>query len=108
MRPNSLFCHAVFFYMAEGASSADAQQIAAACHRLLSDIPGVRRLQTGTPAGTPRAVVDNSYGVALYVELEDAQAHDIYQQHPNHLRFIEENKALWSRVQVYDFITSPE
>jgi len=67
---------------------------------------GVLRLTVGFPAGTERGVVDNSYGVALLVEFADAAAHDVYQEHPDHLRFIEECSQFWSRVQVYDAVTS--
>ena len=60
------------------------------------------RLETGFPAGTARDVVDNSYGVALLVEFAAAADHDLYQDHPDHHRFIAEYGGLWSRVRVYD------
>lgn len=53
---------------------------------------------------TPREIVDNSYDVGLCVVLENAAAHDVYQQHPLHLQFIARNKAAWQRIQVYDFL----
>lgn len=96
------FLHMVYFWLREGAGSDDAQKLAEGCRRCLTGIPGVLRLEVGFPAGTARNVVDNSYGVALLVEFADSAAHDIYQDHPDHLRFIEECRALWSRVQVYD------
>ena len=96
------FFHNVFFWLREGADPQDAQKLAQGCATFLSDIPGVLRLTVGFPAGTTRGVVDNSYGMALLVEFADRQAHDIYQEHPDHLRFIEECGPLWSRVQVFD------
>ncbi len=46
--------------------------------------------------------MDNSYAVALLVEFADQAAHDAYQEHPDHQRFVEACSPLWSRVQVYD------
>jgi hypothetical protein len=106
MATTGRFIHIVFFYLAEGADADAAQKIAAGCQTHLPGIPGVLRLDVGYPAGTPRPVVDNSYGVALHVEFADQAGHDIYQDHPSHLQFIAENKQYWSRVQVYDYITS--
>ncbi len=100
------FIHIVYFYLPEGAPSDTAQKLAEGCKKYLPGIPGVVRLAVGYPAGTPRAVVDNSYGVALVVEYADSAAHDVYQDHPLHLEFIAENKQYWSRVQVYDSIVA--
>jgi hypothetical protein len=102
------FFHNVFFWLKEGAAPQDAQKLAYGCVRFLSDIPGVVRLTVGFPAGTAREVVDNSYGVALLVEFTDSQAQDVYQEHPEHLRFIAECSPLWSRVQVYDMLPLPD
>jgi hypothetical protein len=33
---------------------------------------------------------------------KDKAAHDKYQTHERHLKFIEENKALWGKVRVFD------
>ena len=95
------FFHSVFFWLHDGA---DAGRLADGCRTHLAGIPGVQRLTAGFPAGTGREVVDNSYGVALLVEFADSAAHDVYQEHPDHLRFIAECSRLWSRVQVYDAV----
>jgi hypothetical protein len=102
MADQAEFIHMVFFWLREDGEPGDAEKIAQGCRTYLTDIPGVLRLEVGFPAGTPRAVVDNSYGVALIVEFADREAHDIYQKHPDHLRFIEVYGPLWSRVQIYD------
>jgi len=96
------FLHIVYFYPAENGTPEDANQLAAGCQKYLAGIPGVTRLQVGFPAGTPRDVVDNSYAVALLVELTDTHAHDVYQDHPDHNAFIAECRQYWSRVQIYD------
>jgi len=96
------FFHNVFFWLRDGAEAADARRLADGCKSHLTGIPGVLRLTVGFPAGTDRGVVDNSYSVALLVEFADAAAHDVYQDHADHLRFIEDCSQFWRRVQVYD------
>ena len=101
--------HTVFFWLREGSEMEKtnaAERIAGGCKKHLPGIPGVVRLTVGTPAGTKRDVVDNSYGVALLVEFVDAAACDAYETHPDHMRFIEECHSFWSRVQVYDTLPS--
>ena len=106
MSSPTAFLHLVYFYPAENAGANDAELLMAGIHKHLTGIPGGLRLQTGTPAGTPRDVVDNAYTVALLVEFEDAAGHDIYADHPDHLRFIAECKSLWSNVKVYDSLVT--
>ena len=96
------FIHSVYFWLQEGGTQDDAERLSAGCREHLTNIPGVQRIEIGFPAGTQRAVVDNSYGVALLIEFADAAAHDLYQDHPDHHRFVETCKSLWSRVQIYD------
>jgi hypothetical protein len=42
------------------------------------------------------------YHVALHVYFTDREAHDRYQQAAEHLKFIEENRANWRQVRVFD------
>ena len=96
------FIHMVYFWLSREGSTEDAELLAEGCRTHLARIPGVLRLEVGFPAGTQRDVVDNSYGIALLVEFPDSAAHDLYQEHADHLRFIDACSHLWSRVQVYD------
>jgi len=98
-----MFIHGVYFWTRPDAPADAAERIAADCRQLLARIPSVGRLWAGPPAGTPRDVVDNSYAVGLIVVFDDRAGHDAYQSHELHQRFIERNKPLWGRVQVYDF-----
>lgn len=51
-----------------------------------------------------RAVVDQSYQVALNLVFADKQAQDDYQVHPMHIEFVEGVfKKVCQRVIVYDF-----
>ena len=106
MSQSTGFFHNVFFWLRDGAEAADASLLADGCTAHLTGIPGVLRLTVGSPAGTDRRVVDNSYRVALLVEFADAAAHDVCQDHPDHLCFIDECSKFWSRVQVYDVVAA--
>jgi len=99
-----MFIHVVFFWLKPGTPDAARDQLIADCRSYLGKVPGVRHLWAGRPQMTPRDVVDNSYGVGLTVVLDDAKAHDVYQEHPVHKEFIARNKETWARVQIYDHI----
>ena len=95
------FIHTVFFWFSENPSEA---QIAAFVKDVntLGTIPTVATFFSGPPAGTPREVVDNSYGYAINVHFESEEDHDIYQDHPIHHEFIKNQSHFWTKVQVYD------
>ncbi len=99
-----MFIHTVYFWLKPGTPEAARDQLIHDCRTLLAGVPTVKQLWAGAPAGTPRDVVDNSYGVGLTVMLEDAAGHEVYQDHDLHLQFIERNREHWERVRVYDFI----
>lgn len=104
MDKSAKFLHNVYFWVVEEGSEEAAENIHAGIRKNLNSIPGIIRLETGKPAGTERAVVDNSYGVSLHILFENREAHDVYQKHSQHLQFIEECKAFWTRVQIYDSV----
>ncbi|MES2461916.1 MAG: Dabb family protein [Armatimonadota bacterium] len=106
MSSSTVFLHLVYFYPKENGGAEDTARLIAGIQKHLPGIPGVTRLQTGTPAGTPRDVVDNSYAVALLVEFADTAGHDVYADHPDHLRFIAECSPFWSSVKVYDSLVT--
>ena len=99
-----MFIHYVNFWLKAGSSSEARQQSIADCRKYLSAVPNVEHIWAGPPAMTPREVVDNSYDVGLCIIFPDKAAHDVYQTHELHEKFIENNKAHWERVVVRDFI----
>jgi hypothetical protein len=64
-------------------------------------IPTVRQSYIGTPAGTPRDVVDNSWTFYWLVTFDDRQGWQVYNDHPLHDEF-RKKAPLWKKVQVYD------
>jgi hypothetical protein len=97
-----MFVHTVYFWLHDGAPDTARTQLIEDCRTLLRQVPTVRQLWAGPPAGTPRDVVDNSYACGLTVIFDDRAGHDVYQDHPLHFDFIERNREYWKRVQVYD------
>lgn len=93
------FIHMVFFWLKD---STDPDLFIQSSDAFLKQIKEIRSYHLGKPAGTPRDVVDNSYGVSLVVTFDSKEEQDIYQNHPVHVQYVEDNKEKWSRVQIYD------
>ena len=97
-----MLVHTVLFWLNEGLDGAQQTDF----RRALESLQGIESAEAvyiGVPAPTPeRPVIDNSYDFCLTVLLKDMAAHDAYQADPLHTAFIEGNKTLWKRVQIYD------
>ena len=94
--------HMVFFKLNDNSPKAKAQLVAA-CDKYLSGHPGTVYYSAGVRAEEmKREVNDQAFDVALHVVFKDKAAHDAYQEHPRHLKFIEENRANWAGVRVFD------
>lgn len=101
---NTHYYHSVYFWLRENGTAEDAQRTADGCRTHLAGIPGIVTMNVGVPAGTPGDMVDNSYGVVLLMEFDTKESRDLYEDHPDHQRFIGDFHHLWSRVQVYDAV----
>lgn len=98
----SLLAHDVFFTLNDN-SEAARLALVAACQKYLSGHEGGVWFAVGTLAKElNRPVNDQAWDVALHVYFKDKAAHDRYQEHPRHLQFIDENKANWKTVRVFD------
>jgi len=98
-----MFSHIVIFWTDPAQPSA-ADELLAGCDRYLKTIPGILHYHAGRMVGSERAVVDQSYQVALNVVFQNKQAQDDYQVHPQHLEFVEKVfKRVCKKVVVYDF-----
>lgn len=96
------FCHHVFFWLRDPDNVAEREQFEKAASELMT-IPEIRVAHLGSPAPiAKRPVVDDSYTYSLVLFFEDVKAHDAYQEHPAHRKFIADNKHLWTKVQIYD------
>lgn len=97
------FVHIVYFWLKDGVDPQAIEDFHAGVHKLM-EIDLIQLGLVGPPAMTPRDVVDNSYNYALMAVFASKEDHDAYQVHPHHDVFIENHKALWDRVQVYDHL----
>jgi hypothetical protein len=96
--------HHVFFWLKEPKNEAHKKQLVKALTDLLK-VETIKMSHIGFPAGTEsRDVVDHSYSVSYMVMFDDQKGQDAYQVHPLHLKFVEENSHLWSKVVVYDSV----
>jgi hypothetical protein len=97
-----LLIHNVYFSLNDRGSEARTQ-LMDACRKYLASHPGVVFFAVGVLAEELRREVnDLDFDVGLHIVFADQTAHDRYQDAPEHLRFIEEHKANWKRVRVFD------
>ena len=97
-----MLAHHVYFTL-EDNSPQNCQALVDACKKYLTDHPGTVFFSAGelTP-DLDREVNDRDFDVALSVVFKTREDHDAYQIAPRHLEFIEENKANWKSVRVFD------
>ncbi len=96
--------HHVFFWLNEPQNEAHRKQFEKALEALLK-VETITVSHVGIPAATEeRGVVDNTYTYSYMVMFDTLEDQLIYQKHPIHLKFIEENSNLWNKVVVYDSV----
>lgn len=97
-----MLAHNVYFTLFDS-SPAALEAMVAACQKYLKDHPGVVFFAAGTCAeDLVRPVNDRLFHVALHVIFDTRENQDRYQTASTHLQFIEENKAKWKQVRVFD------
>ena len=99
-----MLAHNVFFSLRD-ASPAARQQLIVACKKYLTAHPGIVFFACGPLAAElQRDVNDRDFDVGLHIVFENLAAHDKYQEAATHYQFIEENKANWKKVRVFDSV----
>lgn len=94
--------HMVFFTLKDS-SSAKIDDLIGACHKYLTNHPGVVYFSVGAlNKDLSREVNDKDFHVALHVVFNSRDAHDVYQVAARHAQFIEEQKGNWAKVRVFD------
>jgi Stress responsive A/B Barrel Domain len=100
--PAPRLAHNVFFKLKD-ASPAKVAELVDACKKHLNVQAGIVFFAAGTLcAELARDVNDRDWHVGLHIVFVDKAAHDAYQDDPTHEKFIEENKANWAAVRVFD------
>jgi hypothetical protein len=94
--------HMVYFKLKDNTPE-KRKSLVGACEKYLGDQPGVVFFSAGVIGdGFKRDVNDRDWDVALHLVFVDKAAHDRYADDKEHLKFIEENKANWAKVRVFD------
>lgn len=94
--------HAVYFTLSDHSQDAR-RQLVEACKRYLSRHEGTVHFSVGTiDEALARDVNVRDFDVSLYIIFENRAAHDLYQAHPRHTQFVEENQRNWAKVRVFD------
>lgn len=97
-----MLSHDVFFSLKDNSPEAR-QKLIDGCQKYLAGHPGTVWFAAGSLAEEfQREVNDRQFDVALHVVFKDNAAHDAYQTHPRHMKFIEEHKGNWQKVRVFD------
>lgn len=105
--PDRQLAHMVYFKLKD-ASGANRAKLMAACKAYLSGHEGTVSFAVGgLAADMQREVNDRDFDVSLHLVFVNKEAHDKYQDHPRHQKFIEENKDNWAKVRVFDSYLSP-
>ena len=98
----SRLAHNVFFKLKDSAA-ANVTALVDACHKYLNVQPGIVFFAAGKVcAELDRPVNDRDWDVGLHLVFVDKAAHDAYQDDPQHLKFVGENKPTWAGVRVFD------
>lgn len=97
-----MLAHIVYFTLKDR-SPAAIDKMLAACRKYLTNHPGTQHFSVGTVVpDLTRPVNQLDFDVSLHIIFDSREAHDAYQTAPRHTQFIEENKANWERVRVFD------
>ena len=94
--------HMVYFALKDR-SPAAVEKLLAGAKKHLTGHPGTVFFAVGVVAADlNRPVNQTDFDVALQLIFASRQAHDEYQSHARHVAFVEEQKANWDRVRVFD------
>ena len=100
--------HMVFFKLKEQTPNAR-EKLVAACDKLVGGMTGIAYYSAGVIGENfEPAVSVRDFDVALHLVFEDKAAHAKYLPHPQHKAFIEEQKATFAGVRVFDSEVKPK
>lgn len=95
--------HVVYFELKDSSPEAK-QKLVDSCYKYAKNHEGVLYFSAGKRAPEfNREVNAKDWDVAMHIVFKDKKSHDKYQDHADHRRLIEENKANVKSIKVYDF-----
>lgn len=99
-----MLAHNVFFTLKDRSPEA-VDRLIAACKTHLTGHPGTLFFACGRLCEELRREVNVlDFDVALHLVFQSKQDHDRYQDAPRHHQFVDENRAGWERVRVFDSV----
>lgn len=102
METSGMLQHNVYFYLNDDVSEEEMEQFEEGLRELL-DIESIYKSELGVPGSTEeRDVTDHSFGYSIFTWFETMEDYRIYDEHPDHLEFIDTYSYLWADVKVYD------
>ena len=99
--------HMVSFELKDKSAEAK-KKLVDACCKYLKNHEGVLYFSAGVRAEDVKEPVSAAdWDVAMHIVFKDKAALRKYGPHPDHRKFIDENKANWKGVKVYDSLLDP-
>lgn len=97
------FIHHVLFWAKNPGNEAEKNQLFKAL-KALGTLPMIQFAHVGKAIVTDfdRPVTEASYTFSVVLVFENAEKEKEYLYHPLHKKFIDDNKHLWGKVQVFD------
>lgn len=97
-----LLQHTVYFYLNDDVTPEEVEQFESGLEGLL-EIEAIYKAEMGIPGSTDeRDVTDHSFAFSIFTWFETLEDYRVYDEHPDHLEFINAYNHLWSEVKVYD------
>lgn len=94
--------HTVYFYLNDDVTEEEAIEFENGLKELL-EISSIYKSELGVPGDTAeRDVTDHSFAYSIFTWFENLEDYKTYDEHPDHLEFIDTYNSLWSDVKVYD------
>ncbi|MHC4436431.1 MAG: Dabb family protein [Planctomycetota bacterium] len=94
--------HDVYFTLNDDTQTARSKLVED-CYKYLSNHPGIVYFAAGELVESHQRDVNvRDWQISLHIVFKNKDYHDQYQNAPDHHKFIEENKANWKNVRVFD------
>lgn len=96
--------HVVLFWFKPDVDERSKQELGQAVIARMREVEGLEVTYAGRPAGTPRPLVDNSYGMLVIMRFKDREALAAWDAHPVHRDLIAKYGELVTKAVVYDAV----
>ncbi len=102
---NKKVTHVVMVWLKEPGNAQHRKQFVKASEQL-NDLPGIVSRHVGVVQASDRAIVDDTFDVAVTVTMKNKAALKAYLNHPKHKKVLHDRiKPLINRVVAYDFVS---